>query len=452
VIPKLTDLQADLAHKQRVAQEILAKSEKESRIPSTEENALFDDLCKQVENLETQIKNMVEFQERQEKLEAMKKKADESQRKTLPAPVENTKADRIPAVARRTGTLKAFRNDHDGEQKAYRAGKWLRAHILKDERAAQWCQQHGVYNVLSTTDNASAGYLVPDEFSQAIIDLREKYGVFRQNTRVQPMGSDSMLIPRRVGGVTVAFVGENAEISASDPTWNQVSLNAKKLAGLSRMSTEVDADAIIDLADALASEFAYAFALKEDQCGFNGDGTSTYGGISGLTSAAKLANENLAGAVTAASGHDIFSEIDMADLSAVMAALPEYAKNNAKWYCSSVCWEMVFSRLLVAGGGNTIMDLQGKIQRNFLGYPVVISQVLPSGVSTDYSEDVMLLFGDLSLSTTMGDRRGISVMQSEHRWFELDQIGVRATERVDIVNHDVGDTSTAGPMVSLVGE
>jgi hypothetical protein len=40
-------------------------------------------------------------------------------------------------------------------------------------------------------------------------------------------------------------------------------------------------DAIISIADDLAEEIVYAFSLKEDQCGFIGDGTSTYGGIVG---------------------------------------------------------------------------------------------------------------------------------------------------------------------------
>ena len=36
--------------------------------------------------------------------------------------------------------------------------------------------------------------------------------------------------------------------------------------------------------------------------------------------------------------------------------------------------------------------------------------------------------------------------------YEYDQVGIKATERFDFVAHDLGDTSTAGPVVGLIGE
>jgi hypothetical protein len=48
------------------------------------------------------------------------------------------------------------------------------------------------------------------------------------------------------------------------------------------MSTELAEDAVISIADDLAQEMGYAFAVAEDAAGWTGDGTSTYGGISGV--------------------------------------------------------------------------------------------------------------------------------------------------------------------------
>ena len=62
----------------------------------------------------------------------------------------------------------------------------------------------------------------------------------------------------------------------------------------------------------------------------------------------------------------------------------------------------------------------------------------------------MLLFGDLSKSSALGDRRVVKVFPSEHRYMDTDQIGIRGLERIDIVNHDVGTTSAAGPIVALL--
>jgi hypothetical protein len=59
---------------------------------------------------------------------------------------------------------------------------------------------------------------------------------------------------------------------------------------------------VINMGDDLAGEIAYAFALKEDQCGFIGDGTSTYGGMQGVCTKIKGLSgtiANIAGLVVA---------------------------------------------------------------------------------------------------------------------------------------------------------
>lgn len=268
-----------------------------------------------------------------------------------------------------------------------------------------------------------------------------------------PMGSDSMTIPRRAGGVTAYWVGENSQITESQKGWGQVQLVAKKLGALSRMSTEIAEDAVISIADDLAQEMAYAFAVAEDAAGWNGDGTSTYGGITGVKVklGGVIGSGQLTGAMDAASGHDTFAEIDNSDLTNLMARLPKYAEKNAKWYCSMPAWNVVFQRLAAAAGGVTAQEMTSKINRSFLGYPVVIDQTLPTSTG-DLSDLPMLYFGDLSLAARMGERRGIRVKTSDDRYFEYDQIGIQATERVDVVVHDVGDTTTAGPIVALIGE
>ena len=71
---------------------------------------------------------------------------------------------------------------------------------------------------------------------------------------------------------------------------------------LTKYSNELNEDAVLNIGDDLAGEIAYAFALKEDQCGFLGDGTSTYGGIVGVTTALRNVDAtiaNIAGLVVA---------------------------------------------------------------------------------------------------------------------------------------------------------
>jgi HK97 family phage major capsid protein len=85
----------------------------------------------------------------------------------------------------------------------------------------------------------------------------------------------------------------------------------------------------------------------------------------------------------------------------------------------------------------------------YLGYPVVIDQTLPGSGTIDQTP--MFYFGDLAMAAKMGSRRDIRVVISGDRYLEYDQIGIMATERFDIVVHDIGDASIAGPIIAAMG-
>jgi HK97 family phage major capsid protein len=374
-------------------------------------------------------------------------------RKTSPAaPAVLVPTEKTVAAPRllRSAKVRNFRADGgvSAEERAHATGQWLLATIGGNTRAAQWCADHGIEvrgtSPLTTTTNSLGGYLVPEVLESTIIDLREDRGVARRSVRVMPMASDSVVIPRRASGVTAYFVSENAEITASDKGWDAVSLSARKLAVLCKMSSEVAEDAIISLADDLASEIAYAFADKEDECLFNGDGTSTYGGVVGLKSAVAAG-----GKVTAATGNTAFSTLDLEDFESMVGKLPQYAVANAAWYVSRVGWANSMLRLAEAAGGNTVAQVAGGAPFQFLGFPVVIAQVMNSTTAAQTSTDGLAYLGDLRLAATMGTRRGIEIAVDPSRYFEFDQLAIRGTQRFDLNVHEKGTASVAGPVIML---
>jgi hypothetical protein len=99
-------------------------------------------------------------------------------------------------------------------------------------------------------------------------------------------------------------------------------------------------------------------------------------------------------------------------------------------------------------GGNRLDILSQGIEKRLLGFPVVIAQKMP--ITAPGSGKVQFHFGDLTKAAMMGERRGVTIKRSDHRYFENDQIGLLGTERFDINVHDMGDTSVAGPLVSMV--
>jgi HK97 family phage major capsid protein len=358
-----------------------------------------------------------------------------------------------PSAHKLYGSIKNFKDrEIEGRtvravDQAYTAGMWFKAVVMENAEAKDWCKSRGVPITKAQGEgiDSAGGFLVPEELMANVIVLREQFGVFRQECQLVPMGSDTLNWPRRTGGLTASFTGENQSVTESQAAWDNINLTAKKLGVLTRMSTEIEQDAVIAIADWLVGEMAYAFAAKEDDCGFNGDGTSTYGGMRGTTVIGTDATHTF-GKFTSASA--TLSSIVLKDLTTLMGLLPQYATGGAKWYMSQQVFYTVVANLSAAAGGNRLDILSQGIEKRLLGFPVAIAQKLP--ISAPGSGKVQLHFGDLSKAAMMGERRGVTIKRSDHRYFENDQIGLLGTERFDINVHDMGDTAVAGPLVSLV--
>ena len=431
---------------------VVALAEQENRSISSEEQLEIDNFLAEGDKLAAEIDRLDKLATFQDSIAASRGKP---QFQAAASASNEQSQDRprsfiVPAKARFIhSSLRAFRGQSaESQADAYLTGQFLLATLGQNDHAKRWCADHGVdtrfYGAMTGDTNTLGGYVVPEEMERRIVSLREERGVMRANARIVPMSSDTLNIPRRNGGITVYFVGQNSEITASDPTLNQVQLSVKKMAALVKYSSEVSEDAVISMADFITSEIGYGFADKEDECGFNGDGTSTYGGIVGVKNALAAGSK-----VTAITGNTAFGTLDLDDFHSMVGKLPLYALQNAKWYISRAGWAASMQRLAEAAGGNTTANIEGGVRPLFLGHPVVWVQVMNSTLSAQTSTDGLCYFGDLSQGVAFGSRRGLSLAQSADRYFELDQLAIRGTQRFDIVVHEKGTASAAGSIVML---
>jgi HK97 family phage major capsid protein len=282
------------------------------------------------------------------------------------------------------------------------------------------------------TVGTAGGFLAPQDFDDAILAVRETVGAFRQRAEVRRTKSVSQLRPRRSGGLTAYWTAEGATITESALTLDAIQLTLKKLAVLARASSELFEDSAPDLAEFIAAEIAYAFAAVEDDAGFNGDGTSTYAGISGLST--KLTGTK--SAVAAAAGHSTFLTIDSTDIANLMAGVLATAIPGAAWFVSALGYAQAICRLAAVSGGLTATKrADGTIDASFLGFPVVFSGKLPNA-SSSLAGKPMLFFGDLSKTSTLVERQAQTVLAiSRDRALDADQVLLRGVERIDIINH-----------------
>lgn len=357
--------------------------------------------------------------------------------------------------------LKAFRGEKAAEA-AHRFGNFLSAALFGSDDARDFCKTNGIVvkRAQSESDNESGGILVPHEFENVMIDLRLDYGVFRPNANVVPMNSESKSRPRRKGGLKaypIGARGASRRLTESKKGWDKVDLLAKKWGVLAKYEEELSEDSVIALADDLMSEISYAFTSVEDECGFLGDGSSDYHGITGIIPKLQGLHANAANiaGIQVASGN-AWSEITRQDILGMFGRLPNFARKSGqvKWYCSNEFWATVLVRIALELGGNALGQIQNEIAPRFLGKPVEIVEVMPH---TEANNQIPLLYGNLAQAAMFGDRRGVTVKMTDSNDtdFEEDMMAVKGTERFDINVHDVGNADAdpkkrlAGPVVAL---
>jgi HK97 family phage major capsid protein len=370
------------------------------------------------------------------------------------APVETAEMSkpRIEPIAFR-GRLRAF----DSLETAHRCGQWLKAHF-GDPQARQWCRDNlgTEYRDLGGQVQSLGGSLVFSDFSNTIVRLVESFGVSMSLAQRVTMSSDTLLVPKRLTGVTGYWIGENTTIQTSDPTATMVQLVAKKLAIATKVSNELLADNAISVADWLAQEYATEMAARIDDAFFNGTGTSSYGGINGLVQIDD--GTHTASVVSAASGNTSVAALDIDDYLKALAALPRYAIGTSAFYMHPSVYHNSVQRMMLSSGtagsgtigalagGNTAANLAQSTPTTFLGLPVVwVLKMAP----TPASGEIAAYVGDLSLSSIMATKSDMQVASSTDRYFEADQTAFRAIQRLDINHHSLGTTSEAGPVVAL---
>jgi HK97 family phage major capsid protein len=339
-----------------------------------------------------------------------------------------------------------LRNFHDAEQ-AYRCGQFIAGYVLGDASAREWCERNDVYTrAMGGSSANNGGAFVDDVLSQTLIrNVEEKNEVYNEMQRF-PMTSDTLLVPKRTGGFTGNWIAENAEITTSDATASQVQLVAAKYAVGVKVANELLADSVIDLSEMVVQEFTTAYTAALTEAVVNGDGSSSYGSITGiLDSVGGILASGSAGSIhTTDVGNNLPTEVTVDDFTALLAKTPRYALDNAKFICSPYVYHQVMQRLDLAQG---VSSLQTGAGASFLGYQVVLSQAMPG--SSAGAGDCIALFGDFSRAGAFGIRRDFEITSSTDRYIEYGQTALFGSLRATAKWHDLGSASAAGPVVGL---
>ena len=270
------------------------------------------------------------------------------------------------------------------------------------------------------------GFLVPDEFISEVLRVELENTVVRGNgARIINMSSPIMKIPALnmtsnasgslFGGVEAYWNGEGVSKPASQPKFQQLQLEAKKLIGYVESSDELIDDAIVSMGQLLASTFAETIAFEEDFAFLTGDGVNKPLGI-------------IEANATITVGRTGTGSVQTADLVNMLARF--YRRGGAPvWIINQSVLPDIYklkdensNYILLPGSNGSISQA---LPTTIYGIPVVVTEKVPAkGTAGD------VLLADMRYYL-IGDRQRLTIDESIHARFQNDEKAWRFVQRVD---------------------
>lgn len=311
-----------------------------------------------------------------------------------------------------------------------------------------------IKNAMSSTDPASGGFLIPEEFRAELMRLSLESSVVRSRARVIPMASLRAAIPMIdstsnassvYGGIIAYWTEEGAALTQSQPNFGRIVLEAKKLTAYTEVPNELRSDSAITVEALISELFPQAIAWFEDIAFLTGSGV---GEPLGIFNAA-----NTGTVVQAKETGQAASTIVWENLVKMYARMLPSSLGRAVWVVSPDTFPELATMALSVGTGGSAVWLNNGVEgppATILGRPVIISEKVPAlGSQGDVN---FVDFGHY----LVGDRMAIDAQVSEHYKFGNDMTAYRLIERVDgkpwvqsAVTPKNGSSSTLSPYVSL---
>ena len=276
------------------------------------------------------------------------------------------------------------------------------------------------------TDSAG-GYLVPVEHSGKLIEmLRARAAIRAAGATIIPMNSDTLQIPSQEGGATAYWVAENAQIPASDQTWGQVQLQAKKLAALTKLSAELFEDSDPGVEELVMADLARVLALEEDTKYLRGDGTgNTPTGLENISGVNVDTSTLGANGGTPSFDHlaDMLYALDADNVPAEGRAWIVHPRTvNTLRQIKDSSNKYLWADPAAPGDPPTLW-----------GYPVFTTTAIPITETQGTSTDCSTIYLGCWPEFVIGQRKALELRASDAAGnaFEYDQVFIRAIMRVD---------------------
>lgn len=313
--------------------------------------------------------------------------------------------DKLEARLNRPGIITSDNAD-DLERKAFDAFA---------RRGLERLSAEEVKSLVVATDSAG-GYLAPEQMSNQIIKLLTEFSPIRSYANVISIGASEIKLPRRVNSTNASWVGETADRTASEPSFEQLTITPFELATYTDVSLQLLEDNVYNLEGFLQSDFGESFGKKEAAALVNGTGT---GQPKGIMTAAGI-QEVTTGVA------DNFPATSPADvLIGMFHSLASAHAQNAVWIMNRNTLATIRKWKNTQGDYLVLDPISAGAPATLLGRPIVEAVDMPDIAANAYP----VLFGDLK-GYQIVDRIGLNVMRDPFSLATKGQVRFHARKRV----------------------
>jgi HK97 family phage major capsid protein len=340
------------------------------------------------------------------------------------ATVEKNAGDKLAALEKVISAQKELIFENTGTYKgklpsknhALLAGHYFLATMMGDANSPvskAWLDKQGIEIVkaMGTGTTSSGGAVViPVVLATTILDLVEAdYGTFRRDCGKTVGAPDKT--PTKEGNVKVYNPQDGGEIKASDLLLGLKDLSYQNWASLSVWTRQLDEFAIVSIGELMTTSIAEAIGEKEDECGFVGDGTPTYFGVTGLMNAVGAAG------VVEVSASSI-GNLTLMDILTGMCKLPRRHRKTAKFYGEATVLAYCYGVKDAAGNQMPLAQIQmenGDLPR-LATKPVEEVPCMPD-ISEISAGSKFLIFGSLQNAATIATKSSMVIERSSEFGF-----------------------------------
>lgn len=262
---------------------------------------------------------------------------------------------------------------------------------------------------LSTLSDPDGGFLVPEDYEQAIDRVALSVSAMRRLATVRTIGTDTYKKLVNQGGASAGWVGEKgARAETNTPTLTEIAINTKEIYAMPAATQTLLDDSRVDIAGWLADEVSIEFSEQESEAFIHGNGVEQPRGIAAYP---MVANSSYVwGKVGYITSGNASLVNDLDKLIDLQHALKPVYRNGAAWLMNDATLATI--RKMKDGDGNYVWvpGLKDGAPDTLLGKPVEIDD----NVDDIDADKYPIFFANFKRAYLIIDRQGVRVLRDPY--------------------------------------